>query len=548
MRIFAFSDWRVQPLDTLVDLINDYEPDAVLYAGDDLDRFIPQADHVLLKTSNHLINLPYPDLKVRSREDGKALTPKAKRLLPRLELGFSSVLDNLKAPVYLVNGNDDSIILVNDRYYTRLKDGQYTTSTMDYRIAEDADKKVILIDPWLLFASYRLTGEHEDLPVGSGIYASIQPSFGEFKISKGGEEISVTGIECQYGLRGEIVKTPKKYTDIYLSHLPPLGALDLSRRFGIDHIGSKKLLSAVKRYAPKLVVCGHSHMWGGHIVNIGETMVLNISSHDNRGAAGNYALIDTSDWSIELKATERNRVFTIPGMRTLRRNCMNLRNTEKLRGLYGDNTTDLLASLDYIETRGINATLVRERVKSLSRKKPRIKRSITFDPHNQAYVDVETGLARGQEPGELWLVVIWYDGEIAQFIFPEEKRALFKYIKDYRIDSLASWTMYDANALRPVFSKARIPMTFIDACQRTRNCVVWNTYRLHDLYDALFATSSSENLIDGFAAGLYADHVIIPNVQCPYCPSPKEVVEQIKERNRADIQQMVDICVKLWEY
>lgn len=39
MRILAFSDWRIQPIDVLFEIIDDIENvDAIVYAGDDLDR------------------------------------------------------------------------------------------------------------------------------------------------------------------------------------------------------------------------------------------------------------------------------------------------------------------------------------------------------------------------------------------------------------------------------------------------------------------------------------------------------------------------------
>lgn len=41
LRIFAFSDWRVQPLDYLFQILSEYitDADVIVYAGDDLDRF-----------------------------------------------------------------------------------------------------------------------------------------------------------------------------------------------------------------------------------------------------------------------------------------------------------------------------------------------------------------------------------------------------------------------------------------------------------------------------------------------------------------------------
>ena len=546
MKILAFSDWRVQSLDELVELLDQYRPDAILYAGDDLDRFVPGVSSVLLRTTNHMISLSCPEYQTASREDNRALSPKTKRLLPRLNLRFFDSLYDLNIPFYLVNGNDDLLITVHGCHFIRLNEGRYSCGDKVYRLAEDKHGRVTMVEdsPFLPLICDLL---NDEVSMDSGIYAPMAPSYGEFRIAKGQESVSVFGVECRYGLQSKIVNAPRKYADIYLSHIPPLGCLDLSRRFGVDHIGCKKLLTAITRYNPKLVICGHSHTWGGSVARIGNTTVVNTSSHDDRDAAGNYALIDTSDWSVDMKAIERSRIHAIPGMRSLRRKCAALTGVSELRGLYDGSEADLLGTLDCIEMAGIDTTLVRARLKSLRWKKPKVIRPITLDPYNQAFVDVETGAASGGVPGRLWLVGVWYQGEITQFAFPSKKRAFLEYIRDNHIASLASWTQYDAIALRPVFQKAGIPMYFIDACQRTRNCVVWHTYSLHDLYDALFTTTPAEDLINGYLAGLYADHLIIPDSSCPYCPSPEEVVEKLKARNRTDIKQMVDICAKLWE-
>ena len=63
MKIFAFSDWRVQSLYGLIELVDQHKPDAILYAGDDLERFILVVNNILLKTTNHLISLTYPECK-----------------------------------------------------------------------------------------------------------------------------------------------------------------------------------------------------------------------------------------------------------------------------------------------------------------------------------------------------------------------------------------------------------------------------------------------------------------------------------------------------
>jgi hypothetical protein len=61
----------------------------------------------------------------------------------------------------------------------------------------------------------------------------MNPTSGKFTLQKEGEEITVFGVKCGFGLGSQINNEPREYTDIYLSHLPPLGTLDLSVRLGI---------------------------------------------------------------------------------------------------------------------------------------------------------------------------------------------------------------------------------------------------------------------------------------------------------------------------
>lgn len=55
MRILAFSDWRVQSIDMINVIIQESEPDAILYAGDDLNRLIPTGQELFLKTEKKLV-------------------------------------------------------------------------------------------------------------------------------------------------------------------------------------------------------------------------------------------------------------------------------------------------------------------------------------------------------------------------------------------------------------------------------------------------------------------------------------------------------------
>ncbi len=86
-------------------------------------------------------------------------------------------------------------------------------------------------------------------------------------------------------------------------------------------------------------------------------------------------------------------------------------------------------------------------------------------------------------------------------------------------------------------------MEFRDVCARTSNCCIWYTYSLHEFHNAIFSSKEDkEEIISGDIAGLYADHLIIPNSSCEYCPPTEKVVDEIRKRNREDLVQMVKIC------
>ncbi|MBT9165043.1 MAG: hypothetical protein DDT23_01054 [candidate division WS2 bacterium] len=327
MKILALSDWRIQPLEMIIDLVEAHKPDAILYAGDDLYRFIPLDKSLLLKTPNHLLNLNYPDMKPVLGKQNKLFTQEFKKNIRELDFQSKDILQKLGIPFYYVNGNDDDFLLHDSIYYIRIHTGYFFINGKRCTITETPEGRITIketdIRPYL-FSKISESNPNEDLKtdvtsgIGGGIYAPISPSFGKFTIQKKSEEITIFGCECEFGLESKIKNKPTGYADIYFSHLPPLGTLDLSVRFGECHIGSKKLLDAIKKHHPKLVICGHSHRWGGISEKIGDTLVINVSSPDRDPSYGNYALIDTDDWSVEMKTVEEKTMRTIRGIGTIR--------------------------------------------------------------------------------------------------------------------------------------------------------------------------------------------------------------------------------------
>ncbi len=90
-------------------------------------------------------------------------------------------------------------------------------------------------------------------------------------------------------------------TPIVVSHCPPYGILDIGKRFGQQHIGSKAVRSFINDIQPLLTISGHCHQFGGRAESLEYGTVINIASHDGPGEPGKYALItiDTSNKFIE---------------------------------------------------------------------------------------------------------------------------------------------------------------------------------------------------------------------------------------------------------
>ncbi len=91
------------------------------------------------------------------------------------------------------------------------------------------------------------------------------------------------------------------HTPILVTHTPPFGLLDIGKRFGQQHIGSKAVKAFIEDFKPLLTVCGHCHQFGGRAETLEYGTVINIASHDGPTDPGRYALItiDTSNKSIE---------------------------------------------------------------------------------------------------------------------------------------------------------------------------------------------------------------------------------------------------------
>lgn len=574
MRILAFSDWRIQPLNILPGIFHDLEPDIILYGGDDLNRFFGLANEIIVKASNVTCSCQVNDNEIVPI--GNCITENCLKVISHRILqsrNHSIPFSFGKYPFKYVNGNDDSkISIIDGNYFYRISSpffiggdkppfiqvlrNQGEVITLYQPTIEDIQNAMVEDENGLMTLSrINLLGDDEK---ENGIYIPIpNPSFGSFTMN----DYTGFGFECTFGIESEITGLfPEETHDVFLSHLPPKGLLDLSVRFGINHIGSNLLRDLVTEFEPRFVICGHSHFWGGIERTIGKSLILNVSSHDHGGAFGNYAIIDLDKDTVRwFKFTPPRRIRGTSYIRNkIKQNEPQpseyenhddyeeaLENHLSKYDVERCNPDTFNEELDSISELGINVERLRWRYVSLQWDHPKVIRKITINPYKSTFVDVETGLFKGSTPGDVWLIGIWHQGKIIQFRIPQQADEFLNFIERNRIRSLVSWTRYDQKALRNSLRLTR--PRYIDACQRTSNAVIWHTYQLHPLHNALFEKDWIEP-ISGAMAGIYADHMIIPDTSCNYCPDREIIANNIMDRNRDDILQMVEICRYLWEY
>lgn len=203
----------------------------------------------------------------------------------------------------------------------------------------------------------------------------------------------------------------------------------------------------------------------------------------------------------------------------------------------------IIKEIDLLEKKGnVYASTIKMRIESLRWNSPKIIKKINFDLTNQTFIDVETGTFNGSEPGRLWLIGILHNKRLLQFKLPEEKDQFCDYLKLHSIKSVAAWSDYDRKALQIYYGKALSFLHFFDACSRARRSIIWHTYRLDKLHEAFFGKMELTNTITGLEAGVYADHLIIPRKNCPFCPSKESIEEKIRLKNANDLYQMHEIC------
>src|SRR4030067_51520 len=228
MKILAFSDWRTPPREILLSIMDEYKPDAIVYAGDDIYRFIPSSTPILFKTGKHIIELSYPEFSPIEKSKRRVFTPAVSSFLEKLAAWNPFFMDHF-IPFHYVNGNDDPLLNHSGRLFTRLHGAKFKFDNKTFYLNETSTGRICFsrYPPFAVEITRRCLNllPREEMPHKNiaelddystwGLYAPIQPSFGHFDIVTGKERISAFGFQCEYGSDVDVTNFPLHVAHIF---------------------------------------------------------------------------------------------------------------------------------------------------------------------------------------------------------------------------------------------------------------------------------------------------------------------------------------------
>jgi Icc-related predicted phosphoesterase/uncharacterized protein YprB with RNaseH-like and TPR domain len=482
LRLFFFSDWRLQPLELVDALLEAAGPiDLVLYGGDDVCRFAPPppipdavVSHVVeqrlwvsiptTSTLHHILAgdvhcVPQHDLadiEIRDPDQVIAIAadvlgrpplrdlPPSRVASPRSYASLGEILElfrpqddnRLRAMATMarfgvgaVLGNDCSS---GDR------------SVLEVPGVRDLHTAPIAIGGWgFVGIEGAICRRRADGRLINGIGYTLHPEHEVVPhLARSLERLQVP---------------PQRL--VIVSHTPPAECrLDLGIRFGFDWLGSPALTSFVREHEPALVVCGHCHSRGGRSARLGKTLVVNGASDDQNARRTRAAVIelapDQAPVLTWIDPTPHSVVF-VPGVGPA---------TAAKLASAGVTRPDQLFAADETVLKGAGFGEVRRRKIEAYRRAVAENRPVWLSgasvalPAHLLFYDVETGLNVGEMDGP-WMIGALAPGaeRVEQWVAPDEdrgsRRQMFEdflgFVRSHPTATLCSWsgTRFDEQAV-----------------------------------------------------------------------------------------------------
>jgi hypothetical protein len=472
MRIATFSDWRVQPIEPLVELLKSEKPDLVLYGGDDTARFAP--------------------LDCKSITDFQMVKEFIFHNTFRpnqMERGYSGSrhFSGITTHYSWTPNTSEAEYLKQLRRYKR-EDGEHVYL---YKGTKDKGESVYLARSGPSEPFFQKIAAHSKFGLGAVLGNDCnlidKPALVGHGLLDLHEEPNRVGWLGLMGLQGAPIKRPTEaylgpllYDEndalnhlqeqwsllqeekvervILVSHAPPEGVLDFALRFSGDNIGSKAVKRFIETHPVDLVVCGHCHYCGGLYTNYNDTIILNIASHDDRDAIGRLGWVTLKrNGNIRIEgATSTPHPIDWGGLYSLpqvgRKRLLELVKSGILG--FSDLNEERIPSL--IQNRIFPESLVLKWIRTIEARSQGVQYRTLHDDWTRIkectpiVYDVETDLECRP-----WLIGVWdhWRNEVRQFFCPTDMSILlndfFSFVKSFENHVLVSFssTRYDQRCI-----------------------------------------------------------------------------------------------------
>jgi Icc-related predicted phosphoesterase len=459
MRLLAFSDWGIQPIEDILHIAENLKPDFAVYCGDHTSRFKE-------KDKNYLSIL--------------ASMTKQKKVLVVLgndDVLYDNAIENTMKSVHVSYGDENTkenilkiLKTLREHQKTRLNHkGTKLPVNQNTRLnicispkqTESTSAQVLsgdgiynLHQKPFIFQDYAFIGLGGQL--GTAFFAEIKapPLFLPHHSSEKRDEEAYQVVKGY--LDTQLAKVEKDKKIIIISHAPPYGVLDIGLRLGQNHIGSRALRDFIEGNKVALALCGHCHLFGGRAEQLGTGYVINCASHDygerndkEEGIYdGNYAVIEIQDSRVSYELCKNNpslgcmtKLNQVGPRRIQHMLDAGIRSLEDVSEQNRKTIESLPGSSKW------HADMWIRQVKAIQSGKFEVfdrKRLIPLlGIENPAYFDIETDLG-GRK---IWLIGIYNErkGEFLQFFEKDREDKLLQDFSQYVIKNNCSLICYGGN-------------------------------------------------------------------------------------------------------
>ena len=504
MRILAFSDWRTQSIEALIEYIEnlDKKPDVIVYAGDDISRFndipISQID---------------PDLPIEFFDDSP-------------DVNYFEIIAKLsKYGLVAVGGNDDL---------------PFSTTAIQGKNVHNIFENPLVVDDYVFI--------------------------GQEGSTKGPGYLIYSEDEVFAELSRKLQQYPSEKI-ILVSHAPPFGVLDIGLRFGINHIGSTALQQIIDENHSRIktVICGHAHSQGGKEENYNGVRVVNCASHDYEYEPGNVCNLIIrkyvqTKWDLIFKwgscPKEIHDLMEVPMVGYTRAKALTEMGVKSVKQLANMDLSK--KALEYPCFYGDVMSLIQNYAKAISQNIPMVVREHPFCNecvnNNLYFFDAEYN-PTGTETGPYGIFLLGFmnlKGEVNQFFLenPDDEKQLMMNFRNWILSEKPTLIAYastsaDKPHLKYSFERFEIPTPELDSSffDLFFECISTQSFKKQCIYLPITGRMGLKEISDHFGYKTNLEPRIGDGLQalCEYQKyldtNDEKIKRELLEYNQSDLER-----------